>query len=504
MYEDDSTTNPKITEFRLKNFMGFVDTDWIELQPITLLFGRNSSGKSALIRALRLLKQNIDVAGDNQSLLLSRDSGIDLGKYEDFVFAHQSELPIVVGFSALPSQELESVGEFDVRATKLSLLLEFRYSRGRNGVFLSGFELLFVDPDEHLFRLLKMVHQSTEPTSRAFSKESDSSYWTLESDYLELDLDSKFSRWPYAIPVMGVNFVPVLSTPGTVTDPNAKLDEFEGVGREFDFVNKILHFFRETIADFLRSISYIGPLRDEPKRFYYVPQQISPRVGSRGQYSVRRLLGSLTADAIARNLHPINSWLVKSSLNCELIVTPVAHNEAIFHVSIREKNGVKANLQDVGFGVSQILPVLIESALSAPDQLIIVEQPEIHLHPEAQADLADLFISMTKNGTRFLLETHSEHLMLRLRRRIAESTLARLEDQQDSIFTTARFGLLFVEREEMKSTIERIFVSRYGQLVDPSTAFKRFFDDDYQEVAALARVHSSILAKEASRNEVGS
>lgn len=496
MDRNDETVEPGITEVRLKNFMGFVDTDWIELKPITLLFGRNSSGKSALVRALRLLKQNIDLSEDNRSLLLFRETGIDLGKYEDFVHGHQTDLPITIGFSALPSEDLREVGDFDFKATKLSIQLEFRLYQSQGAVLLSGYELLFTDAEDTLFSLLRMVHYSAQPAQTAFSKEADDSFWSLESDYLDLDLQSKFSRWPWAVPVTGSSFVPVLISPGAVTDPNAKVEDYESTGRDFDFINRILHFFRNAVSNFLRSISYIGPLRDAPQRFYYVPQQIATRVGSKGQYSVSRLLGTPSRDAIERNLRPINDWLSSSSLKCKLIVSPVADNEAIFHVAIQEKDGLEANLQDVGFGISQILPILIESALSVPEQLVMIEQPEIHLHPEAQAELADLFVAMANSGTRFLLETHSEHLMLRLRRRIAESTLARLKEQDGPTFVSSDFCLLFVERKAIESELERIYVSRYGQLIEPSTSFKEFFDDDYREVAALARINADILALE--------
>jgi predicted ATPase len=84
---------------------------------------------------------------------------------------------------------------------------------------------------------------------------------------------------------------------------------------------------------------------------------------------------------------------------------------------------MKDNLKDVGFGVSQILPIVTEGIMARPGTTIIVEQPEIHLHPRAQARLADLFIDLAHQDKSFIIETHSEHMLLRFARRIAEGSL---------------------------------------------------------------------------------
>lgn len=79
-----------VTAFRVQNFMGFKDSGWVELQPITLLFGRNSSGKSALIRALLLLRQSLDSEPDSGALLFVKDEGYDFGDYREIVHDHNA------------------------------------------------------------------------------------------------------------------------------------------------------------------------------------------------------------------------------------------------------------------------------------------------------------------------------------------------------------------------------------------------------------------------------
>jgi predicted ATPase len=82
-----------------------------------------------------------------------------------------------------------------------------------------------------------------------------------------------------------------------------------------------------------------------------------------------------------------------------------------------------ANIADVGYGVSQVLPVLVQGMLMQPGGIYMVQQPEIHLHPDAQAGLADFFLYLASRGIRTIVETHSEYFLIRLRRRLAERRL---------------------------------------------------------------------------------
>jgi len=87
---------------------------------------------------------------------------------------------------------------------------------------------------------------------------------------------------------------------------------------------------------------------------------------------------------------------------------------------------MRVNLADIGFGASQTLPIIIQSFYSARGSVLLIEQPEIHLHPRAQSILGDLFIDAILNSRRTLVvETHSEHILARVRRRIAEKKLTK-------------------------------------------------------------------------------
>jgi predicted ATPase len=115
------------------------------------------------------------------------------------------------------------------------------------------------------------------------------------------------------------------------------------------------------------------------------------------------------------------------------------------------------DLTNVGVGVSQVLPIVLMCLLAPVGSLLIFEQPELHLHPKVQTRLADFFISIALAGKQCLLETHSEYLVHRLRRRIAEAPGEQL---------TALSKLYFVEREGGRTTCRQVDITKYGAIVD--------------------------------------
>jgi predicted ATPase len=141
-------------------------------------------------------------------------------------------------------------------------------------------------------------------------------------------------------------------------------------------------------------------------------------------------------------------------------------------------------LADAGTGVAQELPILVQRVLDVLEHpssstLEIIEQPELHLHPAAHAALADLYLEAARNtGVRFLIETHSEALLLRLRRRIAEGS-----HSPESV------AIYFVDQRDGASTVRRVRIDSSGQL---DYWPEGVFSEDYEEARALA---SAQLAK---------
>ena len=178
------------------------------------------------------------------------------------------------------------------------------------------------------------------------------------------------------------------------------------------------HVMERTLA----ALFPLGPFRKPPSRWYIFTGTTPQDVGYQGH---------LLPDLLFRQPElraNTNHWLQKLEIGYEIKIRPLGSESAdLFEFRLldnRRNPPIEVGLSDVGFGISQILPLVVQS-LAASDQIISVEQPEVHIHPRLQADLGDLLIEAIQEPRRnqFIIETHSEHLALRLQRRVREKKL---------------------------------------------------------------------------------
>ena len=148
-------------------------------------------------------------------------------------------------------------------------------------------------------------------------------------------------------------------------------------------------------------------------------------------------------------------------------------------VLIDKRTGTPVSHRDVGIGVSQALPVLV-SAYAWKDSLLAIEQPEIHLHPALQAELGDVFIeSALSSGNTFIIETHSEHLLLRIMRRMRETSNGELPDGVHAV-RPEDVMVLFVEPDGPQSIVREMPLNERGELVKAWPG--GFFEEGLREI----------------------
>lgn len=214
---------------------------------------------------------------------------------------------------------------------------------------------------------------------------------------------------------------------------------------------------------FNQSIRYLRPLRAAP-RVLHDPNVMRLDLGINGEYAAavlhaqaNRIVLRPEVDGSCRHTDLSSAlayWLQhfgmadllqtedRGRLGFDLRVSPPSFDRFV-------------DLTSVGVGVSQVLPVLLLCLLAEPGDLVILEQPELHLHPALQHKLADFLLECTRSGRQILVETHSEHLVNRLRRRVAED---------DSDETQSLIGLLFAEQYEGQTTFSESKINAYGGL----------------------------------------
>jgi predicted ATPase len=174
----------------------------------------------------------------------------------------------------------------------------------------------------------------------------------------------------------------------------------------------------------------------------------------------------------------VAEWLKKLGLVSEFQLKPIDGMKRFYEPRVKVGSEQTDNsLIDVGFGISQVLPVITQLFSVPEHSIVLLEQPELHLHPSAQAGLADLFLEVAETRhLQLIIESHSEHLLARLQRRIAES--------ENAFASPEHIKMYFCEPGEEGSTIQPVEVDRFGQIANWP---KNFFGDISGDLEAMSR-----------------
>jgi hypothetical protein len=183
------------------------------------------------------------------------------------------------------------------------------------------------------------------------------------------------------------------------------------------------NFAVEYLQRMLAVSEVMGPFRTPPERKYSFPGFTTTKTGISGANAANLLITEKLLKSHGRPLqHAVRRWLKHLKLADNASIEDLARRVNLYQLAIRGRGKRAAeNVADVGYGISQVLPVIVQGLLVPRGGIYMVQQPELHLHPDAQAAMADYFIHLVEAGVRVIVETHSEYLLLRLRRRLAEA-----------------------------------------------------------------------------------
>ncbi|BEM23907.1 AAA family ATPase [Serratia marcescens] len=224
------------------------------------------------------------------------------------------------------------------------------------------------------------------------------------------------------------------------------------------------------------NVNHVSPLRAFPQRYYLLDKSIH-------HSQLNALDGTELAEVLKKNPN------IKDSINLLLaefnIAVEVEKVNDIIHKITVNQEAVHLELTDVGFGISQVLPILVQAYLSPKYSITIIEQPEIHLHPKMQAWLTDALIKIAlSDNKRFLIETHSDALVRRLRLRIVD---------ENSPLTENEVGIYHLERNKNSNCTEfkRIPISADGDITWPSD----FMDVEINDTIMIQKMKLNKLLK---------
>lgn len=423
------------TQLRIKNFKAWHGQHEVELAPLSLFLGTNSAGKTSLLQMLLLLKQTAESPDRRQHLNLGGQRGdvLSLGGLKDVISGHdlKGELAFGLSFTGFRPSKKQRPIEYDVS-------------------FCQGHKVGAV--------VKSLIYASGE---RTFKVERGP-----KGSYLLTTADSSGPMEP-AKPLTSKQYGPERS----VTFSAAAVAALGTVGGN-------VQDLALQMVQALKEIVYLGPLREQPQRTYLWNQQNPGDLGTKGEFAIQALLASANdrgkrTETSGREwlVDRVSHWLKKMDVADNLSLEQ--QGESIHYEVIVHQGRIKANLVDVGFGVSQVLPVVTLAYFVPEGSTVILEQPEIHLHPLAQTALADLFVEVSRTRrVQFLVETHSENLFRRLQFLIADEQVSP-EDCR----------LYFVKREESAS-LQRLEVDEYGRIKNWP---ENFFGDAIGEVARQTR-----------------
>lgn len=215
----------------------------------------------------------------------------------------------------------------------------------------------------------------------------------------------------------------------------------------------------------IRTLS-VAPIRTKPRRTYdQVTESYDPEGNHIPLVLARILAEQSTSTQKKALLSGLKRFGRESGLFSDIALRRLGDTPADPFQLMVTVGGRPTNLLDVGYGVSQVLPLVVQGIISAEEGLLLIQQPEVHLHPRAQAALGSLFVDLVaRDAKRFVIETHSDYIVDRIRMEVADGKLP-----------SEAFLILYLERDGTETTVYPITVDSLGNLLGVPPTYREFF-----------------------------
>lgn len=428
-------------ELILENVRSFCDRHSIPLRPLTLLVGENSTGKTSF---LAMLAQVQDPAFPSTRPAFNIPP-FDLGTFDSIATYKRGKYGRADSFSVGVDEKQGSNGR--------KLIATYGSYRGqpqlvRVSATGAGGEVgILIDPESHMAKLIV----------------SSAGLETREHEFdlrrvLPADVD-------YPIEFLFRNAFMELAR------KSSKAGTFGASPERFLELAKLLRTSR-------RPVFALAPVRTKPRRTY---DEYSDDFDPEGDHVpvILARLGEEDDDVRGpRIVEALNDFGEMSGLYEKITARHLGKKPTDPFQIMVETGGAPANLPDVGYGVSQTLPIIVQSALAAERGMLLLQQPEVHLHPRAQAALGSFFAHLVaKEKKELVIETHSDYLLDRIRLEVARRTL-RASDVL----------ILFFEKEYIETQIHQVQLDELGNISGAPESYRRFFLQE--EGALLTRAKS--------------
>ena len=421
-------------ELILKDVRCFQDEQRGNLRPITLLVGENSTGKTTFLGCYRALHRLLSGRGVDRWGVDFNEEPFSMGSFRDIVRSRRG-----------PDGR---IGEFTIG---LSIAPPGRHSLADR--------LLVTFSEEGSQPVVSSADFRFGPESYLKVRQGDNGTIFEVPDH-QVESSIRIPRLNLSAPEFEIEFFaspdsdvqPILDYLAAVRKAKTKGKR----GKETDLFGIGRGERSEVIP--------VAPLRSKPKRTYDPVREVMspegehvPMLMMRLDHSEKRHWVSLHDDLVRFGRESGLFMDIKVKRHGRQMSDP-------FQLQVKVRSGSHANLMDVGYGVSQSLPILVE-AMDAEQCTFLLQQPEVHLHPRGQADLASLFVeSCRKRKNRFLIETHSDYILDRIRISVRKGVL-----KPDDV------SILYFEPRGNAVTIHNMTLDGAGNLEGAPGGYRDFF-----------------------------
>lgn len=456
-----------LQKITIENFKCFQTKTEIELGKLTLLTGANSSGKSSIIYSILGAIQS----GEFPFQFSTNGKYVNMGDFNEIVFNHLKKNEIKLGYSFengeihkietvwledlnnnLPKlSELNAVSEYfnlNIKYEKKKYIINFDYNPDKdpqNKLISGEFYKKFLS---NMTDLLDNVKPSNKKNEKPEDKDNNLAKMLAEmtepKDIKNLKIDEvSFGNKNFLIEKGGV-----------------KLQQI------FDTISKLFLTFDD-------SINFISSFRLHPDRGYLETSKIDLKVNNDGKGYLDQIMNWETKKS--KKLNELINILKELNLLYE--IKPKRTEGGKYDLLIKtKKDGIFTSLYDVGFGISQFLPIVVSDLQLPKYSTLFIAQPEIHLHPSVQSSFGDYLVKQIKeNSKKYVIETHSEYLINKIRLAIVKG-----EIREDEV------KVIFVDNQLNESITHKIIFNKQGQILNAPENFFKTYMMDVMEIAINA------------------
>jgi hypothetical protein len=383
--------NPALSSISIQGYKSLRGKTSIEVRPLTILAGANSSGKSSIVQPLLLIKQTLEASYDPGALKIDGPN-VQFSNSEQFFTSlprlESTDLTITIGLGSL-----------------YSLSNIYRKASGRQ-VEIAETTQVFGSSDEGYIITTLRPDMSNDEIVEQFPELEQFRQATRDISKLDYQWQVTRNRC-FLVPNL---FAPLED--GSVVETDLQRNSFSV-------------FRTGMFSGHLQRLIHVPGIRKNPERVYPLTPAVGPQFEGAFQNYVASVIHNWRTHDDER-IQQLNQQLKLLGLTSAVSAHPISETdvEIVVGRTMNSHDDDVVSLADVGFGVSQVMPVLVALLTAVSDQIVYIEQPELHLHPRAQHKLAEAFADAANRGVRVVVETHSDLFLLGIQTLVAEGKLS--------------------------------------------------------------------------------